>query len=212
MFIGTSHRSYVRSFVAALVGFSLASAPSACQSGAIYVLVDHLGHTLYTDRPDRYPDYTRLTGQSARATLKRSSRRPSKKSRGRTDIDQLIAVTATRNELDSALLKAVVHAESSFNPRAQSRRGALGLMQLMPRTAKHYGVRNAFDPKQNLTGGARHLRNLLNRFNGNETLALAAYNAGETAVKRHGGIPPYAETRAYVRRIQRLRRTYQQQQ
>ena len=212
MFIGTSHRSYVRSFVAALVGFSLASAPSACQSGAIYVLVDHLGHTLYTDRPDRYPDYTRLTGQSARATLKRSSRRPSTKSRGRTDIDQLIAVTATRNELDSALLKAGVLAESSFNPRAQSRRGALGLMQLMPRTAKHYGVRNAFDPKQNLTGGARHLRNLLNRFNGNETLALAAYNAGETAVKRHGGIPPYAETRAYVRRVQRLRRTYQQQQ
>ena len=212
MFIGTSHRSYVRSFVAALVGFSLASAPFACQSGATYVLVDHLGRTLYTDRPDRYPDYTRLTGQSARATLERSSRRPSKKNRGRTDIDQLIAVTATRNELDSALLKAVVHAESSFNPRAQSRRGALGLMQLMPRTAKHYGVRNAFDPKQNLTGGARHLRNLLNRFNGNETLALAAYNAGETAVKRHGGIPPYAETRAYVRRVQRLRRTYQQQQ
>ena len=212
MFTGTSHRSYVRSFVAALVGFSLASAPFACQSGAIYVLVDHLGRTLYTDRPDRYPDYTRLTGQSARATLKRSSRRPSKKSRGRTDIDQLIAVTATRNELDSALLKAVVHAESSFNPRAQSRRGALGLMQLMPRTAKHYGVRNAFDPKQNLTGGARHLRNLLHRFNENETLALAAYNAGETAVKRHGGIPPYAETRAYVRRVQRLRRTYQQQQ
>ena len=212
MFIGTSHRRYVRSFVAALVGFSLASAPSACQSGAIYVLVDHLGHTLYTDRPDRYPDYTRLSGQSARATLKRSSRRPSKKSRGRTDIDQLIAVTATRNELDSALLKAVVHAESSFNPRAQSRRGALGLMQLMPRTAKHYGVRNAFDPKQNLTGGARHLRNLLNRFNGNETLALAAYNAGETAVKRHGGIPPNAETRAYLRPVQRLRRTNQQQQ
>ena len=211
MFTGTSHRSYVRSFVAALVGFSLASAPFACQSGTIYVLIDHLGRTLYTDRPDRYPDYTRLTGQSARATLKRSSRRPSKRSRGRKDIDQLIAVTATRNELDSALLKAVVHAESSFNPRAQSRRGALGLMQLMPRTAKHYGVHNAFDPKQNLTGGARHLRNLLNRFNGNETLALAAYNAGETAVKRHGGIPPYAETRAYVRRVQRLRRTYQQQ-
>ena len=211
MFTGTSHRSYVRSFVAALVGVSLVSAPFACQSGTIYVLIDHLGRTLYTDQPDRYPDYTRLTGQSARATLKRSSRRPSKRSRGRKDIDQLIAVTATRNELDSALLKAVVHAESSFNPRAQSRRGALGLMQLMPRTAKHYGVRNAFDPKQNLTGGARHLRDLLNRFNGDETLALAAYNAGETAVKRHGGIPPYAETRAYVRRVQRLRRTYQQQ-
>ena len=212
MFTGTSQRSSARSFVAALVGFTLASAPFACQSGATYVLVDHLGRTLYTDRPDRYPDYTRLTGQSARATLERSSRRPSKKNRGRTDIDQLIAVTAIRNELDSALLKAVVHAESSFNPRARSRRGALGLMQLMPRTAKHYGVRNAFDPKQNLTGGARHLRDLLNRFNGNETLALAAYNAGETAVKRHGGIPPYAETRAYVRRVQRLRRTYQQQQ
>jgi soluble lytic murein transglycosylase-like protein len=207
----TSHRSYARSFVAVLVGFTLAGAPFTCQSGATYVLVDHLGRTLYTDRPDRYPDYTRLIGQPARATLKHSLQRPRKTNRGRIDIDQLITVTATRNQLDSALLKAVVHAESSFNPRARSRRGALGLMQLMPRTAKHYGVRNAFDPKQNLAGGARHLRNLLNRFNGDETLALAAYNAGETAVNRYGGIPPYAETRAYVRRVQRLRQTYQQQ-
>ena len=210
MFTRTSHRSSVRSFVAALIGFSVASAPLSCQSGTVHVLVDHLGRILYTDQPDRYPDYTRLTEPPARATLRRASPRPSKKSGGRAGIDQLIALTATRNRLDSALLKAVVHAESSFNPRARSRRGALGLMQLMPRTAKHYGVRDAFDPKQNLTGGARHLRNLLNRFNGDETLALAAYNAGETAVKRHGGIPPYAETRAYVQRVQRLRRSYQQ--
>ncbi len=210
MFTGRPHRRSAPPWVAALVAFTLTSASFTCQSGATYVLVDHLGRTLYTDRPDRYPNYTRLTEPPARATPRRASPRPSKKSGGRAGIDQLIALTATRNKLDSALLKAVVHAESSFNPRARSRRGALGLMQLMPRTAKHYGVRDAFDPKQNLTGGARHLRNLLNRFNGDERLALAAYNAGETAVKRHGGIPPYAETRAYVQRVQRLRKSYQQ--
>jgi soluble lytic murein transglycosylase-like protein len=98
----------------------------------------------------------------------------------------------------------VIAVESGFNPRAVSRAGAGGLMQLMPRTAATLGVRDVFDPAENVDGGARHLRALLDRLGNNLPLALAAYNAGEQAVAQHGGIPPYPETRDYVARILRF--------
>jgi hypothetical protein len=103
--------------------------------------------------------------------------------------------------LDPAFVLEVVRAESNFNPRARSHKGALGLMQLIPATARRFGVDDPFEPIQNLHGGMAYLRWLLDHFDGDLALALAGYNAGENAVKRHGGIPPYAETRAYVRRI-----------
>ena len=102
------------------------------------------------------------------------------------------------------LVSAVIRAESGFNPRAVSRKGAQGLMQLMPTTASILGVRNSFDPRENIDGGVRHLRGLIDRFPHSLPLAIAAYNAGERAVAQHRGIPPYPETRDYVTKVMRF--------
>jgi soluble lytic murein transglycosylase-like protein len=112
--------------------------------------------------------------------------------------------------LESALLHAVISVESRYNPKAVSKKGAMGLMQLMPDTAKRYGVSDAFDPRQNLVGGAQYLRDLLRMFDNNVNLALAAYNAGENAVMRHGNrIPPYGETQRYVPLVLDLYKRFQ---
>ena len=108
---------------------------------------------------------------------------------------------AERYGVPVRLVSAVIRAESGFNPRAVSRKGARGLMQLMPTTAASLGVRNSFDPKQNIDGGVRHLRGLIDRFPSNLPFALAAYNAGERAVLQYGGIPPYPETQDYVSKV-----------
>ncbi|MDE2157141.1 MAG: lytic transglycosylase domain-containing protein [Xanthomonadaceae bacterium] len=110
--------------------------------------------------------------------------------------------------VDEAFLRAIIHAESAFNPRAMSLKGAQGLMQLMPATASDMGVLDAFDTDQNIRGGARYLGLLLSDFHGNEKLAAAAYNAGPAAVQRYSGVPPYAETRVYVERVEILRKRY----
>ncbi|MBM4423061.1 MAG: lytic transglycosylase domain-containing protein [Chloroflexi bacterium] len=122
--------------------------------------------------------------------------------------DSLIAQASQRYRLDPALVKAVVHAESNFNSGAVSKAGARGLMQLMPGTAAGLGVSNSFDPTQNVEGGAKLLRQLLDRYDQNVSLALAAYNAGPGAVDKYNGIPPYAETQRYVPRILNLYSAY----
>ena len=116
-------------------------------------------------------------------------------------IDEHIKEVADRHGVRADLVAAVIEAESEFNPRAVSRRGARGLMQLMPKTAATLGVDDPFDPKANIEAGVKHLRAMMDRFDNNIPLALAAYNAGEVAVIKHRGIPPYRETRAYVKRI-----------
>lgn len=117
------------------------------------------------------------------------------------DIEALVVAAARRHGLDPALVRAVVAVESAFQPRAVSPKGAQGLMQLMPATARSLGVVDPFDAGQSLDGGTRHLKGLVERYGGNLGLALAAYNAGEGAVARHRGVPPYRETRDYVRRV-----------
>jgi len=121
---------------------------------------------------------------------------------------QEISQAASRFRLDPALVRAVVHVESGFNPQARSDKGATGLMQLMPATARQWGVSAPHDARQNITGGSQHLAHLLSRYNGNTPLALAAYNAGEGAVNRYGGIPPYPETIDYAAKVMTLWNRY----
>ncbi|PYN46874.1 MAG: hypothetical protein DMD95_05665 [Candidatus Rokuibacteriota bacterium] len=119
------------------------------------------------------------------------------------EIEAHIREVAVRYDIPPILVAAIVEAESEFNPRAVSRRGARGLMQLMPGTASSLQVSDTFDPYENIEGGVRHLRGLMDRYHGNLPLVLAAYNAGEQAVMVYGGVPPYRETRRYVSRILR---------
>ena len=116
-------------------------------------------------------------------------------------IDALVEQNAATWQVDPALIKAVIANESGFNANATSKVGAQGLMQLMPATAASLGVRDAYDPAQNVAGGARYLRGLLDRFGGDKRLAIAAYNAGPGAVEKYGDVPPYAETRNYVQNV-----------
>ena len=119
-----------------------------------------------------------------------------------------IAAAAREFGVEEAVVRAIIHAESAYNPTALSRAGAQGLMQLMPPTARRFGVTDSYDASQNIRGGVKYLSWLLKRFNGNLTLAAAGYNAGEGAVDRHGGVPPYSETQYYVKRVALLADRY----
>lgn len=122
---------------------------------------------------------------------------------------QTIDLESKLNNVDPALVRALIHAESAFNSQATSRVGAQGLMQLMPATAKELGVTNSLDAEQNIAGGTKYIAQLLEQFNGNIKLATAAYNAGPTAVKKYNGVPPYEETQVYVKRVAILHARYQ---
>ena len=119
----------------------------------------------------------------------------------KVEIQRLVSESCTKHGVDPKLVMAVIQQESGFNQNAISKTGAQGLMQLMPATAKSLGVQNAFNPEQNIEGGVKYLKGLLDRFHGNKILALAAYNAGPNAVKKYNGIPPYKETQNYVKNI-----------
>jgi len=117
------------------------------------------------------------------------------------EINDLVEETASRHQIDPQLVHAIIKVESEYDPRAVSRKGAMGLMQLIPETAQRFGVANPFNPKENIEGGVSYLKHLLDLFRGDLSLSLAAYNAGEAAVQRFGGIPSFAETQNYVRKV-----------
>lgn len=172
----------------------------------IYKFVDASGHVHLTDRP-LHAGYRLVMRTRRAAPAARIDYRALERNRRR--FAPLIMANARRQRLPAALLHAVVHVESAYDPRAVSRAGAIGLMQLMPGTARRYGVRDPRDPRANLYAGARHLRELLARFDNDLVLALAAYNAGEAAVREAGyRVPPYPETRRYVRRVLERYREY----
>lgn len=178
--------------------------------GDIFVYQSSNGSRLITDHPRIEPGYhlikvyseSNIWDQTNRVSAPVFKPQPSA-------YDHLISQVAYKVNLDPLLIKSVMHAESGFNPNAVSRKGASGLMQLMPATAERYGVSSVFDPHQNVMGGARYLSHLVDKFEGDLPLALAGYNAGENAVLEQGGIPPYVETRHYVKKVLRLYREYQ---
>ncbi len=139
----------------------------------------------------------RVNGEGAQATA-------ADHSVSAADIDRYIEDASSRHHVDPELVRALVKVESNFNAHAVSSKGAMGLMQLMPATARRYAVHNPFDAAQNVDAGVRHLKGLLENFRGDVSLSLAAYNAGQGAVERSRGIPPYTETRNYVKRITSL--------
>jgi len=125
-----------------------------------------------------------------------------------TEYHSLISEASNQYGIDPAYVKAIIHAESHFDSKAISKQGAQGLMQLMPETAQWLGVKNPFVAQQNINGGVKHLSRLLRKYKGNISLTSAAYNAGEGTIKRYGGIPPYAETKVYVERVEILHDRY----
>ncbi len=175
--------------------------PAAAQ---IYTLVDASGRIHLTNTPC-LPEYVALVPPEVCAPSTPPAP-PSTTASPLADLPTVIARLATGHGVDPRLVEAVVRVESGGNPRAVSLKGARGLMQLMPARAAALGVGDVFDPIANLVGGIRHLRELLLRYQGDVALALAAYNAGEDAVEAYGGIPPYRETREYVRKVLALYR------
>jgi soluble lytic murein transglycosylase-like protein len=182
----------------------------------IYKFIDSAGHVFYTDRPS-HAGYRRIIrspvtivpslitqSKTARSGLASSTTRTASPflERKRQNFAGLINAAANKYRLDPALLHAVIRAESAYNPNAVSVKGAAGLMQLMPATATRYGVRDRLDPVENIEGGARYLSDLLDMFQSDVRLAVAAYNSGENNVIRHGyQVPPFQETRDYVVRV-----------
>ena len=167
----------------------------------IYKYVDKHGRVILTDKP-KNEKYKLLVKTWKGWEEKKSNIDYDKFTQNQKKFSSTIDYYASQYGLPRSLLHAVITAESAYDPNAISRAGAVGLMQLMPETARRYGVNNRRNPSSNVSGGSRYLRDLLNMFNNNLVLALAAYNAGEGAVKRHGNkVPPYKETRNYVKKV-----------
>jgi soluble lytic murein transglycosylase-like protein len=197
-------------FKPAILIATLLMASSVAAHPQIYTYVDASGLRHYTDVPDNNRYRLLILGPQDRTE---SGDRYDMMLLARAgQYDSIIEKAATSASVEPNLLRAVIVVESGFNSRAVSKRGAVGLMQLMPATATRFGVSNLFDPRQNVHAGARYLKFLIDRFGQDLRLALAAYNAGEEAVARNGGqIPPFSETMAYVPRVLKIYRMLTEQ-
>lgn len=201
------------SYISKLTVIIVLSSAMMCHAGNstkkhVYKYVDRHGHVTYTDDP-KHDGFIKLekTWKGWQEPLHHNNYRANKKR-----YTTLASTASKKHEVPVWLISAVIHAESFYNPHAVSHAGAVGLMQLMPATAKRYGVYDRQNPQQNIDGGVRYLKDLLEMFDGNVNLALAAYNAGENAVKKYGyRIPPYKETQHYVRKVGDLSKKYRSQ-
>ncbi len=214
----------LRSDLLTLLHSLLRSAGTACcilllsvqitQAATVYVYVDQNGSKVISDHPLADKRLKKLKTYRPRSSVEILEPRHYDYSHRRLDprstkFDKAIFALADLYQQDRALIKAIVQIESSFNPNALSPKGAQGLMQLMPATASQYQVVDAFNPRENLRGGIAFFADLMSRYENDIQLALAAYNAGASAVSRYNGIPPYPETQAYVTQVLRLHKTYQ---
>ena len=181
--------------------FSIITAGSSVYAD-IYMYIDEDGVTHFTNAPTSNEHEYKIYIKEKTAV--------SKKFYSTDKYDHFIADASEQTGVDSRLLKAMIKAESDFDPRAVSRKGAMGLMQIMPENFKMLNIENPFDPWQNIRAGAEYFQRMYERFNGKLALSLAAYNAGPTAVDRYKRIPPYQETEEYVRRVLRYYRTFKQ--
>jgi len=161
--------------------------------------VDQKGRRVYINTEDE-----ELRAAASRGGAAAALRLIEQRKRALPGIQQHIEAVSRRHRVDPELVQAIIEVESAWSPQARSRKGALGLMQLLPATAARFGVSELFDPQENILAGVRYLRFLLDRFNNNLELAVAAYNAGENAVEGAGGIPSYRETQQYVERLRSL--------
>jgi soluble lytic murein transglycosylase-like protein len=179
-----------------------------CADADIYKYVDSEGTVHFTDAPTdrRFKIFMRDIKKDRR--LRTTFRLPGY-ARDPQEYEPIINSLSTEYGVEKSLVKAVILAESGYNPNAVSPKGAAGLMQLMPETAKGLKVNNSFDPRENIRGGIRYLRFLLDTFKCDVSLALAAYNAGLSKVSKYGGIPPYVETQNYVSKVLSYQKTYQ---
>lgn len=196
--------------LASILSLLLAQLPLLTDAGAdIYRYEDQEGVVHFTDTPTdgkftiHIRDIKKDRSLRTRFSIRGFADDPAR-------YEPLIDRYSLQYGIDRKLVKAVIRAESNYNPRAVSKKGAAGLMQLMPQTARSLNVSDAFDPAENIRGGVKYLRFLLDTFNGNETLALAAYNAGLSTIARYGGVPPFAETRSYVSRVLDYKKTFQE--
>ncbi len=167
--------------------------PGAMVSARMYVYEDKQGVRHFTNVPNH----------NGFRPLQTNEVQVPRRARSHNSYEPLIREAAARHSIDADLIRAVIRVESDFDSKARSHKGAMGLMQLMPDTANLHNVVDILDPRENIEGGIKHLKLLLERFQGDLKLTLAAYNAGTGAVERYGGIPPFAETRDYVRRVLR---------
>jgi len=201
---------YIRVILGAFVLWGLGNGAQA----DIFVYQLPGGARIVTDHPLSNRDYklVRHSRNSKGAGALVSSRKIAYAVTDPAAYDRLIRRTASTHQVDASLVKAVMHIESAFNPHAVSHMGAQGLMQLMPETAQRYGAEDLFDPVQNVRAGVMYLKDLQKMFKNNTRLVLAAYNAGENAVIRHRGVPPYDETQDYVRKVMKMHRVYTAEQ
>jgi len=180
-----------------IVGISSLAFSVSTTTAEIYQFIGPNGSISLTNVPSD-PRYRKIEGESGRFHAALSEQ----------ELEPVIRRHSSQHRLHPALIRAIIKAESDFDPRAVSRSGAIGLMQLMPQTAVRLDVRDMYDPDDNVGGGTKYLRQLLDRFHGNLPLALAAYNAGENAVDRYQALPPFDETREYVRKVLRYYRAF----
>ncbi|MDJ0782445.1 MAG: lytic transglycosylase domain-containing protein [Desulfosarcinaceae bacterium] len=189
-----------RPAIIALMAILLAAAVCAPPATAdIYMYIDSQGVMHFTNTP---------TSTQYRVYIKEKPKRRVGRLQDMDRYDDIIAEAQRRHGVDAPLIKAMVRAESAFDPRAVSRKGALGLMQIMPKNLKRLKVRDPYNPWDNIMGGTRYLKQMLARFEGQLPLALAAYNAGPHAVEQYRGIPPFDETQTYVRKVMRFYATF----